>query len=212
MIQVEYKGVVYRSLTELACALGVNYALLRTRFINGWSLERAITTPARHRAPPAPCKDHLGKEYKSIGAMAKAWGMHVEILRARLLHGWGLEVALTLPPGATRKSKDHLGNEYPTFIAMAKAWGVNVCTLVSRFERGWLPEKALTAKPLFASCPKGKPCKDHIGKEYKSISAMAKAWGVSYVTFCARLNKRWSLERALTTPVRPRRPNHNHKS
>lgn len=212
MIQVEYKGVVYKSLTELACALGVNYALLRARFINGWSLDKAITTPARHRAPPAPCKDHLGNEHASLSAMAKAWGVHVEILKSRLKACWGLEAALTVPPGSIRKCKDHLGNEYPTFMAMAKAWGVNVRTLVSRFERGWLPEKALTAKPLFVTYPKGKPCRDHLGNEYKSFSAMAKAWGVSPKALTARLSKSWVLERALTTPVRPRRSHRRYKS
>lgn len=205
MYQVEYKGVVYRSFKELSCALGVNYALLRARFINGWSIDKAITTPVRRRSPPTPCKDHLGNEHANISAMAKAWGMGAEVLRARLSTGWGLEAALTVQPEDVRKCKDHLGNEYTTFKAMAQAWGVNVCTLAGRLERGWSPEKALTAKPLFVSFPKGKPCKDHLGKEYKSFRAMAKAWGVSPSALAARLSESWSLERALTTPVRPRR-------
>ena len=202
MYQVEYKGVVYRSLKELACALGVNYALLRARFINGWSLDKAITTPVRRSPPPTPCKDHLGNEHANISAMAKAWGMGAEVLRARLSTGWGLEAALTVQPEDVRKCKDHLGNEYTTFNAMAQAWGVNVCTLAGRLERGWSPEKALTAKPLFVSFPKGKPCKDHLGKEYKSFTAMAKAWGLNLRTIRNRLKADWSLERALTTPAR----------
>jgi hypothetical protein len=211
MIQVEYKGVVYKSLTELACALGISYRLLLLRLKLSWPLERAITAPVRRRSPPTPCKDHLGNEHANLSAMAKAWGMGAEVLRARLSTGWDLEAALTVQPEDVRKCKDHLGNEYPTFNAMAKAWGVNVCTLAGRLERGWSPEKALTAKPLFVSFPKGKPCKDHLGNEYKSVKAMALAWGVSRSVLTARLSKSWDLESALTTPARLRRSHRRYK-
>ena len=202
MYQVEYKGVVYRSFKELSCALGVNYALLRARFINGWSLDKAITTPVRRRSPPTPCKDHLGNEHANISAMAKAWGMGAEVLRARLSTGWGLEAALTVQPEDVRKCKDHLGKVHKSFTAMAKAWGLNLHTLNARLEKGWSLERALTTAPLLRGTCKGKPCKDHLGKVHKSFTAMAKAWGLNLRTIRNRLKADWSLERALTTPAR----------
>ena len=202
MYQVEYKGVVYRSLKGLACALGVNYALLRARFINGWSLDKAITTPVRRSSPPTPCKDHLGNEHANISAMAKAWGMGAEVLRARLSTGWGLEAALTVQPEDVRKCKDHIGKVHKSFTAMAKAWGLNLHTLNARLENGWSLERALTTAPLLRGTCKGKPCKDHIGKVHKSFTAMAKAWGLNLRTIRNRLKADWSLERALTTPAR----------
>ena len=202
MYQVEYKGVVYRSLKELACAFDVDYKLLQARLRIDWSLEKIITTPARYRTPPAPCKDHLGKEYPNLTAMAKAWGMGAEVLRARLKSDWGLEVALTVQSGETRKCKDHLGKVHKSFTAMAKAWGLNLHTLNARLEKGWSLERALTTDPLLCGTCNGKPCKDHLGKEYKSFTAMAKAWGLNLRTIRNRLKADWSLERALTTPAR----------
>ena len=46
------------------------------------------------------------------------------------------------------------------------------------------------------------PARDHRGREYASIAAMADAWGLSRHTVYARLLRNWSLDRALTTPVK----------
>lgn len=43
--------------------------------------------------------------------------------------------------------------------------------------------------------------KDHLGKTYKSLVAMARAWGISYSTLISRLDLGWTVEDALTRPV-----------
>jgi hypothetical protein len=44
---------------------------------------------------------------------------------------------------------------------------------------------------------------DHTGRKFTSESAMCRFWGIDYITFRARfVNYGWSLEKALTTPVR----------
>lgn len=46
-----------------------------------------------------------------------------------------------------------------------------------------------------------KPCKDHLGQEFPSVSAMAKHWNIRPKRLIGRLGKDWNLEKALTTPV-----------
>ena len=43
-------------------------------------------------------------------------------------------------------------------------------------------------------------CTDHLGNEFKSMVDMAEFYHISYSTFFNRLNRKWSLKRALTTP------------
>lgn len=43
-------------------------------------------------------------------------------------------------------------------------------------------------------------CVDHLGNGYKSFRQLAKAYNISYEILKYRLNKKWSLEDALTTP------------
>ncbi len=47
------------------------------------------------------------------------------------------------------------------------------------------------------------PVKDHLGKNYVSMSAMARTYGISEHLLITRLGRGWSLKRALTTPIRP---------
>jgi hypothetical protein len=46
-----------------------------------------------------------------------------------------------------------------------------------------------------------KPCKDHLGKEHPSVTAMCKAYGVTYTVYINRISRGWTKEASLTTPV-----------
>lgn len=46
-----------------------------------------------------------------------------------------------------------------------------------------------------------KHCYDHEGNEFFSIKDMTESWGISSKRFFQRLQRGWSLERALTTPI-----------
>ena len=49
--------------------------------------------------------------------------------------------------------------------------------------------------------PRGmKPCRDHTGRVFPSLAAMAAAWGQPYKRFERRLSSGWDIERALTAP------------
>ncbi|ERJ97236.1 hypothetical protein RUMCAL_00308 [Ruminococcus callidus ATCC 27760] len=49
-----------------------------------------------------------------------------------------------------------------------------------------------------------KPCTDHLGNSYDSITSMCEAYGINPVTFSKRIQRGKTLEQALTEPVRSR--------
>ena len=145
------------------------------------------------------CRDHLGKEYPSLAAMARAYGFAPVVLATRLSRGWDPETAL-LTPARKRRSgacTDHLGNRYPDLKAMARAYGMDDRLLRQRLSRGWRTEEALTV-PVRENRPK--PCRDHLGKEFPSMSSMAEAYGINLYTLQKRLKAGLSLQDALTLP------------
>ena len=70
-----------------------------------------------------PCRDHTGREFPSITAMAAAWGIPLHVLYNRQGRDWPLEKALTTPVGHRKAGTaiDHTGKVYPSLAAMARA-------------------------------------------------------------------------------------------
>ena len=205
-----------------------------------------ISLPPYRPRNNKPCRDHTGRVFPSLSAMAAAWGLSPVALRQRLFRKWPLEKALTLPLGCRRVCCDHTGRKFPTVVAMARAWGLSPAGLRGRLQRGWPLERALTAPriphrvpvadpesgvicPSAADLARGcgiKPmvmqarirkgltgaalvypgnlrkvaARDHTGREFPSLAAMARAWGQPYKRFERRLALGWEIERALTVP------------
>ena len=44
--------------------------------------------------------------------------------------------------------------------------------------------------------------RDHLNKEYESITEMCRAWGIGLALYCSRKKRGWDVERSLTTPVK----------
>lgn len=60
--------------------------------------------------------------------------------------------------------------------------------------------------------PKGtRPCRDHKGNEYPSVTAMLAAYGIPRSTYGNRLKRGWTKEQALETPTDGNAPKVNHK-
>ena len=196
-----------------------------------------------------PCRDHTGRVFPSLSAMAEAWGLSPAMLRGRLFRKWSLDKALMGLPGARRVSCDHTGRKFPTAAAMARAWGLSPAMLQRRLQMGWPLERALTAprkprnvpvadpesgvicpsvadlargcgiKPLvlqarirggltgdalvFPGDLRAASARDHTGREFPSLAAMARAWGQPYKRFERRLALGWDIRRALTAPRAP---------
>ena len=53
-----------------------------------------------------------------------------------------------------------------------------------------------------------KSCTDHLGRKFKSITAMCKHYCISRKAYTDRLKRNWSQESALTTPTTDRYQDH----
>lgn len=155
-----------------------------------------------------PARDHTGRNFLSISAMARAWGVKVDTLNRRLDAGWSVEQALTLPADARRSEShglsvvDPTGRTFPNYKAMARAWGVKYGTLLYRLGAGHTLADAL--RPRVPRHRRGQlVCAgvDHTGRRYTSITEMCRAWGVGYSAYQNRIARGWSVGRALTTPI-----------
>ena len=148
--------------------------------------------------PGKKSRDHTGREFTSIKAMAGAWGLPADTVAVRLRKGWPVARALTTPfhDKFRRVADPESGYVYPSIAECARATGLNIATIFLR-RRGARADLAGYAGRL--NCT---PARDHRGREYASIAAMADAWGLSRRTVYARLLRDWPLERVLTTPAK----------
>lgn len=101
---------------------------------------------------------------------------------------------------APKPCEDHKGNKYPSFAAMCRAYCKVPVTVKKHLNNGWSLKDALECQE--DSTYFGRTCLDHLGIEYQSEEARAKAYGKSQCCVTYRLNKLgWSLKDALTIPA-----------
>ena len=91
-----------RPLMEWASEFGIEQSTVRRRLKQGWSIERALTSPTRIQLTLT-----LHNQTLQLTAWAKKIGLDQSTLRYRLRHGWSVERSLTTPVRATsgRKSR-----------------------------------------------------------------------------------------------------------
>lgn len=193
----DHTGRRFASVSEMARAWGLSPVLYHNRRRRKWSLERALTVLPGTRAGGV-C-DHLGRWYPTREAMRRAWGISRDAYATRRRRGWSLERTLTEPSrDYSRKITDpETGAEYRSISDFARAVGVLPATMTSRIRRGKLPPDVLA----YDGCLRSTPSRDHLGKDYPSLTAMAAAYGLTVHLLSRRLVLGWPLERALTLPV-----------
>lgn len=152
-----------------------------------WPLDKILTTPVRNDAANAvKISDHEGREFPSISAMCRHWGIGLSTYRERRKRGWDVGRALTGQEAEIKTQpvpcKDHLGNGYPSKNAMCAAWGVTRYCYDSRIALGWSRADAL-ARPMSVNA---RPCRDHMGREFPAAVYMALYLGFPKYAFHGR--------------------------
>lgn len=148
-------------------------------------------------------KDHLGNNFENLSAMLRYYGIKMATFKPRIKKGMTLEQALTRPVRVCKSStniKDHLGNQFADFKALAEKYKIGVNTLRSRLDRGIPLEEALT-RPIHQE-NNGEEYIDHLGNSFKSLSTMARYYGMGSNALRPRLLAGMPLEEALTKPIR----------
>lgn len=163
--------------------------------------------------------DGLGNTFKNIGDMCKFHQVSTTTYRLKTRAGLspreifsnvsrkGLRTKFTVP------CKDHLGNEYPTTRAMCEAWNIDYDLYLARLRNGFSVQKALeklTPRDKDAALYNG--LVDINGVEYKTLTAMCQAWGISVKCFVGRIERGWSFEEALSIPADTSNPVKRHSS
>lgn len=151
-------------------------------------------------------KDHLGHEFKSLASMARAYGKEPDRVRKRINADWDVKRALTTPIKENKFSQPITapnGITYPNAHEMCKDYHVPYNRFIARLTiRKWPLIDALKSDKYSGAFIPGR---DHLGKDYPSQSAMARAWGIPPNCYLTRLEAGWSIKKALTTPVRKRK-------
>ena len=180
---------------EFARKYGLSDYTLFTRLKNGWSLEKALTTPIMKVKTLLEYKGEL----LTIREIAKRAGIRHSILKGRLDLGWNLEAALTTPikRSPPLKTIEYKG-ERCSISEVAKKVGMRCEVLRRRLRKGWDLKRAIETP--FKENKLSKPI------EYKgetlSICEVARKVGIDCEVLRSRLNLGWSVEKAATTPVR----------
>ena len=142
-----------------------------------------------------------GITYRSLQLACDRLGIHPNTVRQQYKYiPFDQAIEQILKNKKRNSCTDHLGNEFESIRAMAEFYHIPYNTLYNRLKRKWSLKRALTT-------PNGKPrgkyvhsCIDHLGNEFESRKAMAEFYSVPHRVLNRRLEREWSLERALTTP------------
>lgn len=187
----DHLGRKFPSVAAMCRAWGISPVHYYNRRRLKWSLERALSVPV------GACHDHLGAWFPSRRAMCDYWGVDRDVFDARRCRKWSLERALTTPYHEPFRSvvDPETGMEYRSAAALARACGVKPMVMRARIRKG------LTGAALvYPGNLRKVAARDHTGREFSSLAAMAAAWGQPYKRFERRLTLGWDIERALTAP------------
>ena len=185
---------------------GISISAYNNRIRLGWTQEAALTTPISQKS--ALCKpvvDHEYNQFSSIKGMCKHWNIPCSTYNNRLNLGWSLKRTLTTPvKKKLRTVTDHKENEYPSVTAMCKYWKIPKSVYIGRIKLGWSQADALTM-PVGSQIPNAKSITDHKGNQFPSIQKMCKYWHIDKSIYRGRIKLGWSMEDALTKPIKKRK-------
>ena len=130
---------------------------------------------------------YAGKEYPSIAALAKAYGLNYKTCFARLRDGTPLEAPINRHPLPYRGKPVTIdGTEYPSTKDAAKALGIPYTTLITRIRKGQdlsAPKYADRCEPIV-----------YQGKEYPSVEALSRATGINSRSWLYRIRHNIPLD------------------
>lgn len=130
---------------------------------------------------------YAGKEYPSIAALAKAYGLGYKTCFARLRDGLPLDAPINRHPLPYRGKPVTIdGTEYPSVKDASKALGIPYTTLITRIRKGQdlsMPKYADRCEPIV-----------YQGKEYPSVEALSRATGISSRSWLYRIRHNIPLD------------------
>ena len=195
---VTVKGVRYPSISAAADAYGIEPRVVINRCGLGWELLDALTDAVRQVDRPVTVR---GTRYRSVSAACEALGVNYPTVLHRLNRGWSPEQAF-----GEKREKAHpvnaravrVGNRrYNTMAEAAEAFGLSASVVRTRLAAGWSITRTFKTPPQRSGPVRAVTVN---GKRYRNLQAAASAHGRKIETVYSRLDRGWSLERALNAP------------
>lgn len=176
--RVVWNGVLYPTIASAAEACGITASAMWYRIARGYGKPRK-----KSRRPAFLRCEFQGVPYRSIGAMARALGI-----------GWGK--ARSFAEEVHQCELEYAGKKYHSMTALAAAYHLTVTGCMYRLRHD-ISLEALSVRGASSR----KPCTWE-GVDYPSITAAAKALGITHSAMSERLMRRDRPKRPRRKPVR----------
>ena len=186
---IEYNGVQYKSVRQLAIALGIDDRYLRYHLDRGMSVDNIIELRKRRDELAV---DHTGQRFSSVYEMCNYWGIKEGTYQRKIKKGSTKEEALTQLRSKNR-AIEYKGTTYKSLKELADAFGVNYGTLVGRLSCKKSLDEALQSRERIPNIK----CTDMLGTTHNSVQKLSEAWGISVATTKVRLKKGFDIEVAV---------------
>ena len=191
---VLYKGEYFSDFKSFCEHIGVSHTTLGTRIKRGRSLEEAVEFRRKY--------NYKGKFYSSLKELSKEFGVNEETLKKRIKRGMSVEEAVEAPKYWVTKNREFIAYKGRTYKMWSEFFEENplfkyaMGSIHNSRKLGMSIEEALDdyAKKHFVT--------DHKGNVFRNQKERSLKYGLTPVTVHKRLKMGWSLETALTTPVK----------
>lgn len=207
-------GNTFRTRKEIANFHNMSYNRYRNLINGGYTLE----DDKDHKFGVGNCNvvtDPFGRTHRTLLSMLKFYDISTSSYVGYMVTGRSMTDVLfdkmnKRIPKAKRGNRynnvvDHLGKSYETISDMCRHYNINYSVLRARLLTGWSLKDSLTVPVNTDICIKAKEVEDHLGNKYNSITSMCKSYGLGIDTYKYRIKKGWTVEKALTTLVRPKK-------
>ena len=195
----DHVGNKFAELQDMCDAYGIEQALFNGRMRRGWPLDKALTVGGKPKSVIVGTAYMVfGVCYPDIKSICKEYGITYNY--SAQAHNDDIEAWIS-----SRALIRYKGKVYKTITELAGAYGLDDDIFHSRLHRGWTLERTLS-EPIREG-KTGKPCKDHNGKTYSSLSEMLRHYNVPRNAYESRLERVWCQKCALETPVKSNRQN-----
>lgn len=197
----DHLGREFKSLNELCKFWNISKDTYQRKIRQGWSVEEVLTKK-RVYPPQKKVFDHMGNEFASTSEMCSYWGVNRRTFADRIKSGATVEKALTYKHNAI---KDHYGNEFSSIAELCNYWEISYADYKLQRSQGKTMQECIAICSEITkkrqdgiSLRPSKPCTDHLGNNFLSITEMCTYWNISIGLFLDRMDAGWSIEDALT--------------
>lgn len=192
-----------RTVEEWARRRGMTVKTLIWRLEHGWEAQDAVLVPVRPAAASAAVTA-FGRTL-TPGEWERENGVPATLIGKRIKLGWTPEDAVSRPVRSKRTARTvTVGGETLAAHEWSERTGIPAAVISSRLSIGWTPERAVS-EPIRRRRGTGRRGGVVIGGERPAIRKWAERTGIPANVISKRLNRGWTPERAVGTPVRPRR-------